>query len=112
MATAPNLEKLNVADLKALIADAQAMIAKKQKEERKAALAEAKKIAAERGFSLEELLSKAPNGRAKRGSKRDTRPKFRHPENPDLTWSGMGRKPRWIVEAEAEGKLEEMRIAD
>ncbi|WP_354540899.1 H-NS histone family protein [Roseovarius sp. MBR-6] len=25
--------------------------------------------------------------------------KYRHPENPALTWSGRGRKPQWFVEA-------------
>ncbi|MDZ7709485.1 MAG: H-NS histone family protein [Roseovarius sp.] len=26
-------------------------------------------------------------------------PKYRHPENPTLTWTGMGRKPGWFIEA-------------
>ena len=33
--------------------------------------------------------------------------KFRHPENPELTWSGRGRKPAWFVEALDTGKSEE-----
>jgi DNA-binding protein H-NS len=30
--------------------------------------------------------------------------KYRHPENAALTWSGLGRKPQWFVEALAAGK--------
>ncbi len=29
--------------------------------------------------------------------------KFRHPHQPDLTWSGRGRQPIWLREALAEG---------
>ena len=31
----------------------------------------------------------------------------RDPENPALTWSGRGRKPRWFVDALAAGKTED-----
>lgn len=31
-------------------------------------------------------------------------PKYRHPENSAVTWKGMGRQPKWIIEAEAAGK--------
>jgi DNA-binding protein H-NS len=30
--------------------------------------------------------------------------KYRHPENPSLTWSGRGRKPLWFVAALEAGK--------
>jgi DNA-binding protein H-NS len=33
--------------------------------------------------------------------------KYRHPENPALTWSGRWRKPQWFVEALAAGKNSE-----
>ncbi len=31
-------------------------------------------------------------------------PKYRHPENTEITWSGRGRKPAWIVEGLEAGK--------
>jgi DNA-binding protein H-NS len=36
-----------------------------------------------------------------RGEHSDASPalKYRHPENPDLSWSGGGRQPTWIREA-------------
>lgn len=48
--------------------------------------------------SLEDMLAAQP---AKR---QQAEPKYRHPENAELTWSGRGRKPSWIAEALDAGK--------
>ncbi len=69
--------------------------------ERKAALEAAERVAAEHGFSLAQLTGAA--GTAKRG-KAKSPAKYRNPANPDQTWSGRGRKPGWITEAEAAGR--------
>ena len=38
-------------------------------------------------------------------------PKYRHPENPSLTWAGRGRKPAWLEEALSAGRsLEDFAI--
>jgi len=38
-------------------------------------------------------------------------PRFRNPANPSQTWSGRGRRPQWIKDAEANGTpLEAMAI--
>ena len=44
------------------------------------------------GIKLEDLVDKSPK------SKRTVAPKYSHPENPDLTWTGRGRKPKWVIE--------------
>lgn len=105
-----NLEKMSVKELGELIENAQATIAKKQKEERKTALKEARQAAAKWGFDLEELMNGGAKPAGRKGGKRQLKPKFRHPENPELTWSGVGRKPKWIQEAEAKGTIDSMRI--
>ena len=46
------------------------------------------------GFSLSDLMED-PNGKAKPTAA----PKYRHPENPALTWSGRGRPPHWFRDA-------------
>ena len=49
------------------------------------------------GFSLSDLV----------GSKRMRKggiPKYRHPDDPTVTWTGKGRRPDWIKSALAEGK--------
>jgi DNA-binding protein H-NS len=54
------------------------------------------------GFSLSELVGVAvPRKRAA------ATPKYRHPENAALTWSGRGRKPQWFQDALDAGKSPE-----
>lgn len=49
-------------------------------------------------YSLAELVG--TDSKAKRAP---VAPKYRHPENPAVTWSGSGRKPKWFVDALAAG---------
>lgn len=72
-------------------------------------LAEAKKAAEtaakEYGFSLDELLGGSP----KKGSK--SAPKYANPGDKSQTWTGKGRKPKWVNEALEAGKsLEDLAI--
>ncbi|MBK0328639.1 H-NS histone family protein [Rhodobacteraceae bacterium F11138] len=69
--------------------------------ERRDALKAAENAAAEYGFSLEELLSDKMGRGAGKAPK--SAPKYRNPENPDQTWSGRGRKPKWVHDAIANG---------
>ena len=59
-------------------------------------------LARELGYSLAELVDS--DAKPKRAP---VAPKYRHPENPTLTWSGRGRKPKWFVEALEAGKTTE-----
>lgn len=77
-----NLEKMSVKELQELIARAEAAIAKKAKEERKAALKEAREAAAKWGFDLDDLVKGADKSDGRKSGKRQLTPKFRHPENP------------------------------
>ena len=63
---------------------------------RKAAEAKAKEF----GFSLNDLVGKPKPKRARK----PVAPKYRHPENAEVTWSGRGHQPRWIKEGLASGK--------
>lgn len=69
-------------------------------EEQKAALDAAEKAAAQHGYSLAELTGmKKARGKAANVNP----PKYRNPENPSQTWTGKGRRPQWIKDAEANG---------
>jgi DNA-binding protein H-NS len=57
-----------------------------------------RELAGSLGMTLEELL------REERGGGGGVTPKYRHPENPGLTWSGRGKRPIWVNEALASGK--------
>lgn len=51
-----------------------------------------------------EEIAQAYERRNKRGTARSNAPaRFKNPETGD-TWSGRGRPPRWIVDAEAKGQ--------
>ena len=51
-------------------------------------------LARELGYFLAELV-----GTDTKTYRAPAAAKYRHPENPALTWSGRGRKPQWFVEA-------------
>ena len=57
---------------------------------------------AKEGYSLADL-SDGKAGKKGGGSKAKAPAKYRHPENPNVTWSGRGRQPSWYKEAIAAG---------
>jgi DNA-binding protein H-NS len=102
MAKLPDLDKLNYAELQELIRNAQAALAEKQaaakNELKESFIAKAR----EAGISLEELF-----GKGRRGGKGSVAIKYRDPKNPENTWTGRGRMPRWLQAAVDGGKKKE-----
>ena len=96
-----DLESMTLEELKQLEKDVSKAIKSFEDRRKKEALAAAEAAAREKGFSLAELIS---SGKA---TKKTTSPKYCHPENPELTWSGRGRRPAWFVEALDNGKSPE-----
>ena len=95
-----DIENLSLPELKSLQNDVAIAIADFKKRKRAEALAEVKAVAQAKGFSLDELL-----GTASTKSKRGPVPaKYADPANPDNTWSGRGRKPKWLVAQLDQGK--------
>ena len=95
-----NLDALSLNELKQLQADVATAIKDFESRRRAEALAELKALAASKGFSLEELTG-GQKGKAKRGP---APIKFADPDTPANTWTGRGRKPRWVSEALDAGK--------
>ena len=57
------------------------------------------------GFTWSEVFEP---GKRKASSSRTRGPaKYRHPENPETTWTGKGRQPAWFKEAIESGKAPE-----
>ena len=97
MAKPIDLADLSLKDLLALQKELPYAIAERTKAERGEVRAKLEKLAAESGFSLDEVLGGRASG--KRGGKTGpVAPKYRNPENPAETWAGRGRKPTWLVE--------------
>ena len=101
------LSNLSLAELKNLLQALPDEIKRREKDEKAKARKDLEAFAAERGFSLDELL-----GNAKEKKERSpVAAKYRHPQNADLQWTGRGRQPKWIVEfITAGGTLEQLSI--
>lgn len=102
-----DLDALSLKELKKLQNDVAKAISTYEDRMKKEALAELESKAREMGFNLNELLG---GSKAKRAGG-TVAPKYAHPENPELTWTGRGRKPKWVEEALSSGKsLEDLAI--
>jgi DNA-binding protein H-NS len=99
-----DLESLSLKELKQLHKDVLKAIASFEGRKKAEARAKVDALARELGYSLTELL-----GADSRASRAPSDAKYRHPENPELTWSGRGRKPKWLLDAVSAGTpLEEL----
>lgn len=96
-----DLSSLNLDELKTLQKDVEKAIRNYEKIRRAEALAAAEAKAKEMGFTLAELLGDKASSSIKR---KINPPKYRHPENPEITWTGKGRQPAWIKEAIENGQ--------
>lgn len=106
-----DLSQMSVAELQQLAKDVEKALKVAAETERKTALQAARFAAQEHGFELDELMSDAGAAKVKGKGAAKNPPKYRNPENPDQTWSGRGRRPAWIAQAEASGKsLEDLAI--
>ena len=97
-----DLNSLSLKELKELQSQIAKAIASFEERQKKKALAELEDKAREMGFSLSELTG--TTGRRKRAP---AAPKYANPADPSQTWTGRGRKPKWMVEALAAGKSPE-----
>ena len=103
--TTNELDRMSLDELKKLKKNVEKAIESYEERRKAEVAAELDALARERGYTLADL-STAPRKR-----KKPVPPKYRHPENPEITWSGRGRKPKWIVEALNKGKsLDDLKI--
>ena len=104
-----DLSSYSVDQLKDLIKDCGMELLKRQKDLVEEAREKALAILKEYGVMVDEVM-KIP-GRV-RASRKKAAPKYRNPKNPQQTWAGRGRKPRWLeVELKKKGaKLESFLI--
>lgn len=101
-----NLNDLSLTELKKLQKDVTKAISSFEERRKSAARADLEEHARQLGFSLGDFASEAPS--RKRSA---SVAKYRHPENPEVTWSGRGRKPQWVTEhLSSGGALEALAI--
>lgn len=102
-----DLSSMDLNQLKQLQREVVKAIATFEDRRKSDARAKVADLAKELGFALGDLLE--PVGGAKRASASVA--KYRHPENPAITWSGRGRKPGWVHDVlAAGGSLDDLAI--
>jgi DNA-binding protein H-NS len=112
-----NLAEMSLADLNAHLDAVQKAIGARKSADKAVAKRELADKARELGYSIEELFG-AKRGRpaAEAPEASDGRavvaPKYAHPKDSSLTWTGRGRAPKWVVALEESGvSREDMLIA-
>jgi len=98
MARSSDLEKMTYAQLTEMEAKIERIKLEKQNSERAAVRKQLMDMAKEHGFDIRELM----DGRKK--GKGTVAAKYRDPKNPENTWTGRGRMPRWMVAATKGGR--------
>jgi DNA-binding protein H-NS len=94
-----DLEALSLGELKKMQKDVAKAISTFEDRQKAEARAKVEAVARDLGYSLAELV-----GTETKTTRAPVTVKYRHPENPALTWSGRGRKPQWFVDAMEVGK--------
>lgn len=94
-----DLSTLSLKELKQLLKDVEAAVADFKDRERREALAAVEAFARDRGLSPADLAALVT-----RRTRRPASPKYANPADPSMTWTGRGRRPRWVVAALEDGK--------
>lgn len=99
----PSVDKLNYKQLLNLEAKIAAAIVKRKQEEKAELKRKIAEMAKSSGFDVEDVVG---TKRGRRGALRGSKvaPKYRHPKEASLTWTGRGRQPRWLVAELEQGK--------
>ena len=98
MARNGDFEKMSYAELTMMQADIERIKVEKQNAERATLRQRLTDMAKQAGFEIQDLFGK---GRKGKGS---VAAKYRDPKNPENTWAGRGRPPRWLAAAMKGGK--------
>jgi DNA-binding protein H-NS len=105
-----DLSNYNLGELKGLQFDIEKEIKARQQQEVKKAREQILAISREVGVSVDELLANT-GAKSKPGGRATGQPRYQNPADNTQTWTGRGRKPKWIADGLAGGKtLEEFSI--
>lgn len=88
------LDKLSVKELRDLKARIESAIVARQSRDRAELKQKMMALAEEAGLSLDDVIGSGRRG--SRGGKGSVAIKYRHPDDATLTWTGRGRRPKWL----------------
>lgn len=97
----PSVEQMAEIDRATLIAhraDVDRAIRDSEVRAKRDAKAQIEEIARNAGFAVADLFGGGGDtGGIRTRKSSPSEPKYRHPENADVTWTGRGRKPSWVT---------------
>ena len=90
-----DLDALDLSELKLLSKKVDKAIVDFEKRRKEAALDELREVAKRNGLNLNDLqgMLNTSSSKAVAGE-----PRYRNPDDPDDTWTGRGRRPRWVID--------------
>ena len=94
---ARDLDKMSYRELQELVLKAQRAMVNVQNRERDALRQRMESMAKDAGFKLGDLVG----GRGGKG--RTVAVKYSNPDDPSQTWTGRGRKPKWLAAEMSKG---------
>lgn len=83
------------------------VIAKRRQDTKKEAAQKIKELAKTYQLDLDSLLKEKEEK-----SVTKVKPKYQHPDRPDLQWTGRGRQPTWVAELLASGRTLDSLLID
>ncbi|GLQ92301.1 H-NS histone family protein [Dyella acidisoli] len=103
-----DIKSLNHTQLNDLIQKAQARQDELQKEKVTRVREKVQALLKAEGLSFEDVFGAGASvrGGGKRRGTGSVAPKYRNPADPEQTWSGRGKRPRWFNDALKAGKKE------
>lgn len=92
------LKEMSVEALQNLITNAQSLVNQYEKDKKKAVIKEIKTLAASANLNIDIKDEEVEKPKVRSATK------YRNPDNPNETWTGRGKRPRWLNDALASGK--------
>ena len=91
-----DLSGLNIEQLTDLVGKAQSEMAPRERQRRKDLRSQLERRVTAEGYKMRDIFPELGNGVAGGRQRRKMPAKFRNPQNPDETWTGIGRSPKWV----------------
>ena len=91
-----DLSGLSIDQLTDLVGKAQSEMASRERQRRKDLRSELERRVTAEGYKMGDIFPELGNGAAGGRQRRKMPVKFRNPQNPEETWTGIGRSPKWV----------------
>ena len=91
-----DISALNIDQITELAGNAQAELASRRGQRGKDLRKELERRVTSEGYKLGDIFPELGTGATGGRQRRKMPVKFRNPQNPDETWAGIGRTPKWV----------------